>query len=158
MQLMIEPNRLLCYDYVGVDWMHSGVFHRVDACSESVVMSFWRNSADRRYPLAICIVWLHLSVMSASAGIDPWTASALTMRQGYIGAQVDGVVNDVAEIFRSAVPIFRLPIGVLKTVFGALLPGIKMASGFPDLQAGFAAPFHVVGGVLRLPFNILKRL
>jgi hypothetical protein len=100
-----------------------------------------------------------LPSISAQAA-DPFTDLLLAdavLNQRNLGGHIDGLLEDVVDVPVHALPILRLPIGLIKSAFGFLLPGVPMSMGYDDIAAGLSAPIDTVAAILKVPVNVLRR-
>lgn len=102
------------------------------------------------------MVWLGWTEQARA--VDPVTATCGVAIVNMAVNPVTGLVQDTAKLPGVALPVLRLPLGILKTVGGILLPGVPATTGMADIKAGLAAPFNTVGHLLSMPFNFLRRL
>lgn len=87
-----------------------------------------------------------------------WASQTGQNLTGAVKKQVTGLATDVMRVPRAALPIVRLPIGILKTTVGAIVPGQSASSGSRDINAGLMAPINTLERIIDIPVNVLKRL
>lgn len=106
-------------------------------------------------------LWALSPVASAQSAESIWALWATQTGQNVTKAvthQVTGLAHDVARVPRAAIPIVRLPIGLLKTTMGAILPGQSANAGTADINAGMMAPVRTLERLVDIPVNVIKRL
>jgi hypothetical protein len=101
-------------------------------------------------------VALTLGLLSAGPPIQASPAVAeVAMAANALGPAVN-LATDVASLsIKTVTGLVRLPLGVAKVALSPL-PGIGLAGGIRDIGAGLATPFHLVGGLLKLPGKVLN--
>ena len=105
--------------------------------------------------------WLLTPPASAQSAESIWALWASQTGQnltGVVKKQVTGLATDVMRVPRAAIPIVRLPIGILKTTVGAIVPGRSASSGSRDINRGLMAPINTLERIIDIPVNVVKRL
>lgn len=114
----------------------------------------------RMFMIILC-AWGLSPAANAQSAESIWALWASQTGQnltGIVKNQVSGLANDIARVPRAAIPIVRLPIGLLKTTMGAILPGQSANQGNADINAGMMAPVHTIERLIDIPVNVIKRL
>jgi hypothetical protein len=94
---------------------------------------------------------------SAESLLALWaTQTGQNLTKG-LSKQVSGLATDIVRVPRAAIPIIRLPIGLLKTTMGAVLPGQSASAGTRDINAGMMAPINTLERLIDIPVNVLER-
>jgi hypothetical protein len=108
-----------------------------------------------RHHRAVLIVSLVLSFSACLSVPASLAVAEIAMVANAVEPAVS-LVTDVASLsVKTVTGLVRLPLGVAKVVL-CPLPGISLAGGVKDIAAGVATPFHLVGGLLKLPVKILN--
>ncbi|HAR65091.1 MAG TPA: hypothetical protein DCR55_02625 [Lentisphaeria bacterium] len=107
------------------------------------------------HPFRIAVVALTVSWSALAVGPDTWWAFAPAAAQE-ANQQARGLGRDVADIPEAAMPLLRLPAGLVKVVFG---PFTKRGtqSGMRDVNAAVKAPFDTLKQIVDVPVNMVRR-
>jgi hypothetical protein len=118
------------------------------------------NVMTQQSRLLLIVISALLMQLSAPtpAHAQGWESSVLAA-QAVKGNAVQGLIQDIGTTIQDAFQIVRLPIGIFKGLYG-MLPGNQRVnySASRDVNAGFQAPFKVLGDLVAIPTNFIRRL
>lgn len=110
----------------------------------------------RRKMLPVGLLGLLLCQIACASGAEAWWVAGPALARE-ANQQVRGIGRDLADIPEAALPVLRLPGGLIKTVFGPFTKN-GTRSGMRDVNAAVRAPFNTLKQVVDVPVNVVKRL